>query len=230
MLFAIADVHLSGSVDKPMNVFGEGWDNFEVRLVENWKLAVKPEDTVVLPGDISWGMTMDEAVTDLKFLDALPGRKLIGKGNHDYWWTSVAKMKAAMKKAGITTIDFLHNCAFAVEGIAVCGTKGYMWSADDTDEQNKKLLSREKERLKLSLEAGEKLGLEKTVFLHYPPVTVNYKNDEYINLMQEYGVKKCYYGHIHGAGHKAAFKGVYRQIEFKLISADFLEFNPLFIK
>lgn len=230
MLFTIADVHLSNSVDKPMNVFGEKWNGYEARLCENWKAAVGPSDTVVMPGDISWGMTMEEAMADFSFLDALPGRKLIGKGNHDYWWTSVSKMKKALDDAGIRTIDFLYNCAYRVEDIAVCGTKGYLWDAGETETQNAKIMNRELARLELSLSAGKKLGGEPVVFLHYPPVTAVFKNDAYIDLMLRYGVTQCYYGHIHGAGHRSAFNGKYRGIEFSLISADYIEFYPVFIK
>ncbi len=230
MLFTIADVHLSGSVDKPMNVFGEKWDGYEARLSENWKAVVGPSDTVVMPGDISWGMDMEEAMADFSFLDALPGRKLIGKGNHDYWWTSVSKMKKALDAAGIRTIDFLYNTAYQVGDFSVCGTKGYLTDTEESDEQNAKIINREFARLELSLAAGAKLGGEPVVFLHYPPVTATFKNDPYIDLMLRFGVKKCYYGHIHGAGHRAAFTGKYRGIEFSLIAADYIEFYPVFIK
>ncbi len=230
MIFAISDLHLATSVDKPMDVFGDGWSDFENRLEQNWKKLVGVGDTVVIPGDISWGMTMEEAISDFAFLDKLPGKKLIGKGNHDYWWTSGKKMEEALQKAGITSIEFLHNNAFLSDGIAMCGTKGYMWDTDETKEQNEKLLKREYLRLELSLNAAKKLGGEPVVFLHYPPLTVNHKNNDMINLMLSHGVKRCYYGHIHGPGHRSAYQGDYMGIDFTLISADYLKFNPILIK
>ncbi len=222
-VFAIADLHLSFSVDKPMNIFG-GWSDYTDRLEKNWRSLVKATDTVVVPGDISWAMDFAGAKADFAFLDALPGRKIIGKGNHDYWWNTVTKMDAFCAENGFSTIRFLHNNAYAADGIAVCGTRG--WFYDLTDSADKKVLRREAGRLDASIRAGEKLGPEPVVFLHYPPVYGDYRCEEMLEVLAAHNVKRCFYGHLHGASHARAVQGEFEGVTYRMIAADYLRFVP----
>ena len=171
-IFAIADVHLSLGVKKPMDIF-HGWQDYEKRLEENWRLLVRDEDTVVLPGDISWGMTMQQSLPDLQFLDRLPGQKIILKGNHDYWWPTRAKMDAFFEQNGISTVRALFHDALLVEGKALCGTRSWFYEQDEPDE---KVFLRELGRLRMSLEEAKKLQAEEIIaFLHYPQLYQNFR-------------------------------------------------------
>lgn len=219
-LFAIADLHLSFGVSKPMDVF-PGWDNHVARLEENWLAAVSPEDTVVIAGDISWGMDLEECLEDFRWLDRLPGRKLILKGNHDLWFSTKTKVEKFLAAHELHSLEILFNNAFAWEDKVICGTRG--WMNDQTD---KKVLNRECGRLRLSLEAGRKLGGEPVVFLHYPPVYGGDECPEILEVLLEYGVKQVYYGHIHGYASGYAINGVRHGIDFRLISCDYLQFKP----
>jgi predicted phosphohydrolase len=225
-LFAIADLHLSLSSGKPMDVF-TGWEDYLVKLDKNWHNIVFENDTVVLPGDISWAMSLDEAVMDLKYLNALPGRKIILKGNHDYWWTTVRRMNAFIAENSLDSISVLHNTAVTVGGVCVCGTRG--WFYDDTEAADKKVLMREAGRLETSIAEGEKTGLETVVFLHYPPIYNGSICIEIMDVLVRHKIKRCYYGHLHGRATAFAFEGLYEGICFKLISADYLRFSPLAI-
>ncbi len=219
-LFAIADLHLSFGVSKPMDVF-PGWDNHVARLEENWLAAVSPEDTVVIAGDISWGMDLEECLEDFRWLDRLPGRKLILKGNHDLWFSTKTKVEKFLAAHELHSLEILFNNAFAWEDKVICGTRG--WMNDQTD---KKVLNRECGRLRLSLEAGRKLGGEPVVFLHYPPVYGGDECPEILEVLLEYGVRQVYYGHIHGYASGYAINGVRHGIDFRLISCDYLQFKP----
>ena len=219
-LFAIADLHLSFGVSKPMDVF-PGWDNHVARLEENWLAAVSPEDTVVIAGDISWGMDLEECLEDFCWLDRLPGRKLILKGNHDLWFSTKTKVEKFLAAHELHSLEILFNNAFAWEDKVICGTRG--WMNDQTD---KKVLNRECGRLRLSLEAGRKLGGEPVVFLHYPPVYGGDECPEILEVLLEYGVRQVYYGHIHGYASGYAINGVRHGIDFRLISCDYLQFKP----
>ena len=222
-IFAIADVHLSLGVKKPMDIF-HGWQDYEKRLEENWRLLVRDEDTVVLPGDISWGMTMQQSLPDLQFLDRLPGQKIILKGNHDYWWPTRAKMDAFFEQNGISTVRALFHDALLVEGKALCGTRSWFYEQDEPDE---KVFLRELGRLRMSLEEAKKLQAEEIIaFLHYPPLYQNFRCEEILALLKEYGVARCFYGHIHGPSIQYAFQGECDGITFKLVSADSLRFVP----
>lgn len=227
-VFAIADLHLSLGTEKPMDIFA-GWDDYTARLEANWSEIVAPGDTVVVPGDISWAMTLDEAADDFRFIDELPGKKIILKGNHDYWWTTRRKMDAWLEKNGFSSICILHNDAYLVEGLAICGSRG--WMREDGEEPDQKVYNREVERLRASLNAATQFDdvAERVVFLHYPPIFMGYKAEEIIALLHEYGVRRCFYGHIHGKGIKAAFNGSYADIEYRLISADALGFKPFLL-
>ena len=219
-LFAIADLHLSFGVSKPMDVF-PGWDNHVARLEENWLAAVSPKDTVVIAGDISWGMDLEECLEDFRWLDRLPGRKLILKGNHDLWFSTKTKVEKFLAAHELHSLEILFNNAFAWEDKVICGTRG--WMNDQTD---KKVLNRECGRLRLSLEAGRKLGGEPVVFLHYPPVYGGDECPEILEVLLEYGVRQVYYGHIHGYASGYAINGVRHGIDFRLISCDYLQFKP----
>lgn len=224
-IFAIADTHLSLGTNKPMDTFA-GWNNYVSRLKKNWNSIIKPQDTVVIAGDISWAMNFDELIPDLRFLNSLNGIKLISKGNHDYWWNTMSKMNKLVDEQGFDTIKFIYNNSYSVEGISVCASRGWMFESEE--EHDEKVLKREVMRLKMSLDSAE--CDEKIVFLHYPPITTQTECDEIIELLNNYGIKKCYYGHLHASAAKLAIDENINGIDFKLISADRLKFIPLLIK
>lgn len=224
-LYAIADLHLSLGTDKPMDSF-PGWNRYVSRLEENWRRLVEPEDTVVIAGDISWGMTLKQAAADFAFLHQLPGRKLLLKGNHDYWWTTRKKMDDFLAEEGFSSLQIVHNDAAAVDGrLAVCGTRGWFYDAEaDAD---KKVLAREVGRLNASINAARQTGLEPVVFLHYPPVYGGAVCEEMIEALRGQGIGRCYYGHIHGAAARKAVRGKWNDLWLELIAADALSFVPL---
>ena len=225
-LFVISDPHLSFGVDKPMNIF-EGWGNYEKRLAENWTGSVGPSDSVVIPGDISWGLDINETLPDLRFIDELPGTKYILKGNHDLWWPTMKKLTAFLEENGISSIIPVFRNAYEAEGVAVCGTRSWFY---DSSEPKEKVFSREMMRLEASLEEAQKLGTREIIaFLHYPPVFHGMVVQEAVDLLKKYGVRRCYYGHVHGKNINYAFNGVYEDIRFRLVSADALSFRPLMI-
>ena len=227
-LYAIGDLHLSFTTDKPMDKFGGGWINYVEKIKAGFK-ALSSEDTCVLCGDISWGMSLDESLEDFLFIDKLPGKKIILKGNHDYWWNTAAKMKAFFEANEISTIEILHNNSFDYNGVKICGTRG--WLADDelNHEQNEKVMAREIQRLTASLRAAGD-SEEKMCFLHYPPRFKNIVCHGIISVMNDFGVKKCMYGHLHGEGHRLAVRGMVEGIEYDIVSADYLNFTPLRVK
>ena len=235
-LFVMADLHLSSDGSKSMEVFGPRWKDYMQKIQKNWHLLVSDEDTVILPGDISWALKLEDAVDDLLFLDALPGKKLIGKGNHDFWWSTAAKMNALMEKHQISSLQILYNNAYLLEDRIVCGTRG--WFVEESQQHTVgstdylKIVNREVIRLKLSLEAAKKLQQENgqalpiLVFLHFPPVWNGFVCREIVDTLHEYGVKTCYFGHIHGTYHTqrtTEFEG----IKMILCAADALNFAPL---
>ena len=237
-LYVMGDTHLSfgAGVNKPMDRFGSRWTNHAQKIAARWSAVVTPEDTVVVPGDISWADTLEESEADLRFLASLPGKKLLGKGNHDYWWTSVSKMRRFLEESGIEGVDFLYNNAFAVSGRVLAGSRGWFLeekqqaAAFSTDYA--KLVNRECERLELSLRAADALreteGIAEPplVFLHFPPVWGDFRVDELLGVMERHGVKYCWFGHIHGRYDlPAAFTD--RGIRFANAAADYLDFLPL---
>lgn len=224
-LFAIADTHLSFGTNKPMDTF-EGWSNYTQRLENNWNRLVDSEDYVIIAGDISWAMNFDEVKADFAFIDSLKGKKIILKGNHDYWWNTVKKMNEFLDLNNFKSISFLYNNAYEFDGFSVCGSRG--WLLDSDEQQDEKVLRREVLRLEMSLDSAK--SDEKIVFLHYPPITTNEKCDDILNLLVKYGIKKCYYGHLHGAAAKYAVDDSINGVDFKLISADRLNFTPYLIK
>lgn len=226
-LYAIGDLHLSFGCDKPMDVFGGRWTNYVDKLLEGFSV-VGSDDTTVLCGDISWGMNLEQAKKDFLFIDTLPGRKIVLKGNHDYWWSTAAKAKRFFAENDITTIDILNNNCLYYGETALCGTRGWFYEEERSAAHDKKIMLREIGRLETSLKAaGEK---EKLVFLHYPPKYLNYECPEILEMLAKYSVSECYYGHIHGKGCPAAFQGVKNGVQFRLVSADFVNFSPVKVR
>ena len=221
-VFTIGDTHLSLGSAKPMDIFS-GWDNYVERLEKNWRHLVAPTDTVVIAGDVSWAISLEEAKADFAFLDALPGKKLLLKGNHDYWWTTVRKMTAFFQANGFETLSFLHNNCHIVEGTALCGTRS--WLFDVGEEHDEKVMNREMGRLKMSLEAAG--ALPKIVFLHYPPLCAGARAEGVLQILKQYEVRRCYYGHLHGAAIKRAVQGEHDGVEYRLVSADSVDFCPV---
>ena len=222
-LYVIGDLHLALGCDKPMDVFGGRWENYVEKIKEGFS-AVTPEDTTVLCGDLSWGMDLEGAREDFLFVHALPGRKVILKGNHDYWWTTASKAQRFFAENGIDSIGILNNnCHFYGE-YAICGTRGWVLEAGQGDAHDRKIMARELLRLEASLKAaGER---EKLVFLHYPPKLLHYECTEIVDLLCAYGVRSCWYGHLHSSGRRLAFEGEHRGVRFRLVSADHLRFIP----
>ena len=205
-----------------MDVFGGGWTGYVDKLKEGFS-QIRPEDTVVLCGDLSWAMGLEEAREDFAFLNALPGKKLLMKGNHDYWWNTAAKMERFFQENGFTTFHLLHNNCHFYGDIALCGTRGWFYE-EDREGHGTKISNRELIRLEASLKAGGEK--EKFCFLHYPPLYQGYRCQEIIDLMERYGVTRCYYGHLHGGSHRLAASGKHGGIEYHLVSADYLGFRP----
>lgn len=223
-LYAIADVHLSLGADKPMDVF-PGWEDYTRRLQENWHRLVKPDDTVVIAGDISWAMRLEDTREDFAYLHALPGKKLLLKGNHDYWWTTRRKMERYLETEGFTDITFVHNSAVPVQECAVCGTRG--WLAGAMSEEDQKIVNREVGRLKTSLDEALRQELSPLVFLHYPPIYDGARCQPILDLLREYEITDCYYGHIHGRqAARRAPMGEYEGIRMHLLSCDYVRFMP----
>ena len=235
-LFVMADLHLSSDGSKSMEVFGARWKDYIQKIKKNWTAVVTDEDTVIVPGDISWGLKLEDAREDLLFLDSLPGTKLIGKGNHDFWWSTAAKMKAMMEANNITTLHPLYNNAYLLEDCIVCGTRG--WFVEESQQHTVgnadylRIVNREVIRLRLGLDAARKLREESgkdlpiLVFLHFPPVWNGFVCREIVDVLHEYQITSCYFGHIHGA-YYAPRTSVFEGIEMTLTAADALHFSPM---
>ncbi len=228
-VFTIGDLHLPFGRSKPMDIFG-GWENYTQRILENWNSVVADGDCVVIPGDLCWAMSLDEALPDFEFVSrALNGKKIILKGNHDYWWCTLAKMNFFLQENGFDNIRFLHNDAVAAGKIAVCGTRG--WINDDGEPQDLKVLVREAGRLEASLKAAQKTGLEPVVFIHYPPIYGEQQNDYILEVLKKYPVRSCYYGHVHGKMcFPKAFTGEREGIRYTMVSADYVKFTPVLVQ
>lgn len=222
-LYAIGDLHLSLSSNKPMDVFGGKWENYVEKIKEGFSV-LQSDDVTVLCGDVSWAMDLQESLTDFKFIDALPGRKIILKGNHDYWWNTMRKIQNFFDENSIHTVAILHNNCHFYDGVALCGTRGWFYEEERHRDHDKKIMNRELMRLEMSLKAAG--DSEKICFLHYPPRFRDYVCGEVIEIMNRHGVKRCYYGHIHDAGHKFAIQGDVGGITYKMVSGDYLNFHP----
>ncbi len=227
-LYAIGDLHLALSTNKAMDVFGGNWVGYVDKIRSGFS-HLTDGDTTVLCGDSSWGMNLDQALEDFKFIDSLPGKKLLIKGNHDYWWATAKKLQTFFVKYGLATIDIIHNNSFIVGDVAVCGTRGWFYEEDrESGSFDKKIFDREICRLEFSLKhASAGSSLEKVCFLHYPPICEGYCCNEIVELMRQYEVSRCYYGHLHGYGHKKAVEGAIDGITYALISSDYLGFKPV---
>ena len=233
-IYVIGDLHLSFGQDKPMNIFGENWNDHANKIKNNWIKKVKEDDLVVLPGDFSWAMHLEDAFEDFKYLSKLPGTKLLLKGNHDYWWSTLNKMKNYLNENGFKKIDFIYNSAYLYNNKIIVGTRG--WSLQDSENSNK-MIHRENERLKLSIEDGIKqFGIDKEIicFMHYPPINSKniMKNNhlEFFSTMKQYNVKRCYYGHLHGKSHMEAINEIVEGIKFQLVSSDYINFDLIKIE
>lgn len=233
-IYTIGDLHLSFKENKPMDIFGDNWENHEEKIKEYWIKKVKEEDLVVLTGDFSWAMYLNRTDEDFKYLNQLPGKKLLLKGNHDYWWTTLKSMRNFLEENNFENIDFIYNNSYEYEEVIIIGTRG--WSLTD-DSEDKKMIKREALRLELSIQdALNKYGNNREIiaFMHYPPINKTNidKNEtnEFIRIMQKYNIKQCYYGHLHGNSIEEAIEGQHFGIEFKLVSADGLDFKLLKIK
>lgn len=222
-LYAIGDLHFSTAVNKPMNIFGDNWDNHEEKIVNSWKSKVNEEDTVLIVGDTSWAINMNEAEEDLNIIHNLPGKKIYVKGNHDYWWTTVAKLNKLYDD-----MSFLQNNFYQYEEYAICGTRGWICPNDvKFTEDDEKIYKREAHRLKLSLDAAKKAGFKKIIVItHYPPTNDKLDPSLFTEIYESYGVEKVVYGHLHGKeSFKMGLKGIRNEVEYNLVSCDYVDFN-----
>lgn len=222
-IYAISDLHLSYNTDKPMDIFG--WKDYESKIKENWNSKVKENDLVILGGDFSWSMDLEDTYKDFEFIHKLPGKKILIKGNHDYWWGTLTKMKKYINEIGFNDINFLYNNSYEFEGKIICGTRG--WNFTDLQEDDEKIYNREIQRLKLSLEdAVKKYGTDKEIIvcLHYPPLKTNEISD-FVRVMEEYNVTKCIYGHLHGPAHKFIVEKNIDNIQYIMTSCDYTNFD-----
>lgn len=222
-LYAIGDLHLCLGAPKPMDVFGGAWVGYMDKLTESFSV-IKPEDTVVLLGDLSWALDLDSARADFAWIDRIPGRKIILKGNHDYWWSTAGKFYKFCNDNGFSNQWILNNNHYEYDGYAICGTRGWFFEEERSDAHDEKVFMRELMRLEASLKsAGD---LQKMVFLHYPPRYKGYICEEILALLHRYDVRQCFYGHLHGASHGLAMEGQWDGINYRLLSADRLNFKP----
>ncbi len=233
-LFAISDLHLSfdDRIGKPMAVFGRDWDDHAERLKEKWDELIGPEDIVIIPGDISWGLRLDEAAADLEWIGDRPGTKILIKGNHDPWWVTIGKLN---REFGSEQMIFLQNKAWEVRGTGVylCGTRGWVCPGPaDFTEHDRKIYNREVGRLELSLKDAVSAGAREIIAaLHYPPTNEMQQGSGFTTLLSSYGVRTCVYGHLHGKLNFArGMKGIYNGVEYKLVSLDYLKCTPLLLR
>ena len=222
-IFAISDLHLSFNTNKPMDIFG--WKDYEKKIEEDWKKKVKENDLVILGGDFSWSMKLEDTYKDFNFIHKLPGKKLLLKGNHDYWWSTLTRMRKYIKEIEFNDIDFIYNNSYEFENKIICGTRG--WNFSDIQDDDEKIYNREKQRLELSLKDGIcKYGKNKKIIvcMHYPPL----KSDEisdFVRIMEKYNVEKCLYGHLHGPSHRFVVENTIDNIEYIMISCDYTQFK-----
>lgn len=225
-LYAIGDLHLSFQTDKSMEAFGDDWKDYVKKIEKYFRKRIKPEDTVVLTGDHSWGRNLEECRLDLEFIEALPGRKILLRGNHDMFWD--AKKTQKLNELFVGRLSFLQNNFFAYEDYALVGTKGYCYEGKDTIEHFLKIREREVERLRASFEAAKAAGYQKFImFLHYPPTSIGEPESPFTLMAEEYGASKVIYSHCHGRERfDDSIKGCMDGIEYKLVSSDYLKFKP----
>jgi predicted phosphohydrolase len=230
-LYAISDLHLALSIDKPMDVFGNRWADYMGRLEENWRSMITGDDYVIVPGDISWATYLEQAYEDFRFIHELPGKKIISKGNHDYWWTTKSKLDKFLAENGFDSISFMHNNSYCVGDDVICGTRGWEMPGEvGFGTEDEKIYKRELLRLELSLKnaIAASCGTRRIIAaLHYPPYNSKGEFSDFIDIMKKYGVKLCIYGHLHGEACRGAVEGSHEGIVFRLVSADHLAFAPI---
>lgn len=223
-IYAISDLHLSFNTNKPMDIFG--WYNYEEKIIEDWKSKVKDEDLVLLPGDFSWEMKLNNMYKDFDYLAKLPGKKLLSKGNHDYWWTTLKSMKEFLRQNKIENIDFIYNNSYKYENNIITGTRG--WNLTTETKEDEKIKNREVARLENSLKDGiEKFGKGNNIItcMHYPPILKDNKNNEFTKVLEKYNVNYCVYGHLHGKSQSNMIEGNYNNIQYKMVSCDYTDFK-----
>ena len=222
-LYAIGDLHLCLGAPKPMDIFGGAWVGYMDKLKEGMSV-IGPEDTTVLLGDLSWALDLQSSQADFAWINEIPGRKIILKGNHDYWWSTAAKFYKFCQESGFSDMFVLNNNHYEYDGGAICGTRGWFFEEERSGQHDEKVFKRELIRLEASLKsAGD---LKKMVFLHYPPRYKGYECREILDLLEQYEVRRCFYGHLHGGSHNLAMEGLWDGIEYRLVSADYIKFRP----
>lgn len=227
-IFAIGDLHLSFQTNKPMDIFGMQWENYITKLENNWINNISKDDLIILMGDFSWAMNLEETLLDFKFIDKLPGTKILIKGNHDYWWTTISKMNNFLNKNNIKNVFFLQNNSYNYNNYSIVGTRG--WSFTESENSNK-MINRELSRLKNSILSIKNIESKKIIcVMHYPPITKemqkNNQKSPYLELLKKYQINNCYYGHLHGKAHNDAVEGIIDGIKLELLSSDYINFNP----
>ena len=222
-LYAIGDLHLCLGAPKPMDIFGGAWVGYMDKLKEGMSV-IGPGDTTVLLGDLSWALDLPGAKQDFAWIHEIPGRKIILKGNHDYWWSTAAKFEKFCAEHGFENLHLLNNNAYEYGDYAICGTRGWFVEEERSGQHDEKVFKRELLRLEASLKAAG--DAQKLVFLHYPPRYRGYECPEILRLLEQYGVRRCFYGHLHGGSHKLAMEGQWDGVEFRLVAADYLDFKP----
>ena len=223
-LYAISDLHLAFTTDKPMDIFGDRWTKHDEKIRENWINKVKEEDTVLIAGDISWSMKSSDSKADLDWINDLPGKKIISKGNHDFWWSGISKLNSMYDNT-----KFLQNNFYTYEDYAICGSRGWILEGSDRfTEKDKKIFSREIIRLRLSLDKAKEAGFNKfIVMIHYPPINEKKEASAFTEIFKEYGVEKVIYGHLHGPALGTAFNGEHEGVNYIITSCDYLNFDPI---
>lgn len=235
-IYAISDLHLALSVDKPMDIFGTRWQGYMEKLKTEWEQTVSEDDYVVIPGDVSWATYTGDSVADFRFIDALPGRKIISKGNHDYWWTTLSKLNLFLAENNFSSIQFMHNNSFRIDNAVLCGTRGWNCPGDDGfGAEDMKIYKRELQRLELSLKSAavqrdcalDENSAPLVAALHFPPFNSKKEPGEFVDILVRYHVDICIYGHLHGEGAKNAVQGIVKGVDFRMVSADYLGFKPM---
>lgn len=222
-LYAIGDLHLCLGAPKPMDIFGGAWIGYMEKLRDGMSV-ITDQDTTVLMGDLSWALDLPSSAADFAWINQIPGKKIILKGNHDYWWSTAAKFNTFCAEQGFENLYLLNNNCYEYGEYAICGTRGWFFEEERSGQHDEKVFKRELIRLEASLKAaGER---QKYVFLHYPPRYKGYACTEILQLLEKYGVRRCFYGHLHGGSHKLAMEGLWDGVDFKLCAADYIGFLP----
>ncbi len=226
MLYALSDLHLGFGVHKPMNIFGDEWERHEEKVLSAWKEIICDSDVVLLPGDISWAMSLEEARSDLDWIGGLPGQKVMIRGNHDYWWNGIGKVRKLLNNG----TQALQNDTIEFSEFTVCGSRGWLLPGHPKfSEHDAVLYERETERLRISLEKGIRTGKPIVAMMHFPPLSVDGEPSLFTELMTDYRVRLCVYGHLHGSAHRYAFEGAMNGVQYRCVSADYLHFRPLLV-